>query len=140
MKRKLLAISLAMSMLPAIASADFDLSAMAYDELLSLQQQVALEIDHRPEHECIALPMGLWEVGVDIPAGSYLIACDGDAFCQAICGTVVDASGNAMSYLDKGNVGEMLESGETWRVRLTDGMFVYVAYHSATLTPFSGIQ
>lgn len=127
-------------MLPAMASSEVDLSSMAYDDLLALQQQVSLEVAKRPENESIALTMGLWEVGVDFPSGTYLIACDGDAFCQAVCGTVVDASGNAMSYLDKGNVGEMLEAGETWRVRLTDGMFVYIAYHAATLTPFSALQ
>lgn len=140
MKRKLLAVSIALSMFPALASAAPDLSSMTYDELIDLQQQVSLEIAQRPENESIALPIGLWEVGADIPADTYLIACDGDAFCQAVCGTVVDASGNSMSYLDKGNVGEMLEAGETWRVRLTDGMFVCIAYHSAMLTPFSALQ
>lgn len=140
MKTKLLAVILALHMLPSIAAAEPDLTSMSYDDLIALQQSVSFEIAKRPENERMTLSMGLWEVGVDIPSGSYLVACDGDAFCQAVCGTTVDASGNAMSYLDKGNVGEMLEAGETWRVRLTDGMFLYIAYHSATLTPYSAIQ
>lgn len=53
---------------------DSDLSGLAYDELVALNQAVDREIMTRPEWKTITVPGGKFICGVDFPAGRYVIA------------------------------------------------------------------
>ena len=51
----------------------YDMSALSYEELLSVQKSVTKEIISRPEWKEVKVPAGVWIIGQDIPAGSYSI-------------------------------------------------------------------
>ena len=74
MKRIICIVMLAV-MLPVIALAD-DLTAMSYDDLISLSRQLTAEIMSRPEWKEVKVQSGIYEIGTDIPEGSYSIECD----------------------------------------------------------------
>ena len=61
-------------MLPVMALADgIDLSSMTYDQLITLRKSLTEEIMNRPEWKEVTIPAGDWNIGSDIPAGTYSI-------------------------------------------------------------------
>ena len=71
--KKLICMLLVMCLLPVVGLCDVDLSSMSYDELVTLSQQITVEIMSRPEWKEVSVPTGTWEIGTDIPAGMYSI-------------------------------------------------------------------
>lgn len=52
-------------------AADIDLSGMTYTELINLQARVQRAIMETEEWQEVNVPAGLYQVGVDIPAGKW---------------------------------------------------------------------
>ncbi len=75
--KKLIVFILALSivLLSSIAIADVDISALSYDDLLTLQRKLTAEIMSRPEWKEVVVPSGIWTIGEDIPAGTYSVSC-----------------------------------------------------------------
>lgn len=71
--KKLVCITMIFCLIPLIAFADVDLSAMSYSELIDLNHTLTAEIMSRPEWKEVEVPAGQWRVGSDIPAGEYAI-------------------------------------------------------------------
>lgn len=67
----LLLVSIILS--ASIAVADVNLLTMSFDELIALQSQLTAEILSRSEWRELRVPVGTYEVGVDIPAGAYTV-------------------------------------------------------------------
>lgn len=72
--KKIVALIIVFMLVASVALADFDLSALSFDDLLSLSAQVNAEIMSRPEWKETTVPSGQWVVGEDIPAGFYSIS------------------------------------------------------------------
>lgn len=53
---------------------DSDLSGLAYDELVALNQAVDREIMTRPEWKSVTVPGGVFYAGIDFPAGRYSVS------------------------------------------------------------------
>ncbi|MCL2544612.1 MAG: hypothetical protein FWE77_01705 [Clostridia bacterium] len=79
MKRFVLSIFCATLILIASSAlaTDVDLSSLSYDDLLALKLKVDAEVMSRPETKSVSVPIGIYEVGVHIPAGEYSLAQDG---------------------------------------------------------------
>ena len=74
MKKKFLSVILTLCLLlPVIALAEIDLSAMSVDELIALNKAVVMELMSRKDFKEVAVPAGTYKVGEDIPAGSYTV-------------------------------------------------------------------
>lgn len=75
--KKFLAVILAMAMLaPAACFGEkIDLSAYSFAELAALRDRIQMEMMARDEWQEVTVPGGVWEVGVDIPAGTWLVKC-----------------------------------------------------------------
>ena len=72
--KKLLVFFLAALLICSAAAADpVDLSGMSYDELVALRDQLNLAIWNSQEWQEVTVPAGVWEIGVDIPAGHWTI-------------------------------------------------------------------
>ena len=67
----IMTIAMLFSFVPALA--DVDLSDMTTDELIALHEQVQLMLFE--QMKSVTVPQGIWLVGKDIPAGTYLIRC-----------------------------------------------------------------
>lgn len=75
--KKLVAIvslALALLMLPIMVGAEgFDLSGLSYEELVALKDQINLAMWESDEWQEVRVPQGVYQVGVDIPAGHWTI-------------------------------------------------------------------
>lgn len=77
--KKLLLVALVACLLFSCAAADgVDLSAMSFDDLVSLRNAVTAELMARPEWQRVQVPAGRWIIGEDIPAGYYAISAPSD--------------------------------------------------------------
>ena len=73
--KKLIALFLILCLTASFAVADgIDLSALSFEELLSLRNELNAEIMSRQEWKEVSVPEGTWEIGADIPEGTYSIS------------------------------------------------------------------
>lgn len=73
--KKVICIILILCISPVICLAEVDLSGMTYKELVSLRDQINLAIWNSQEWQEVTVPQGEWEVGKDIPAGTWTVHC-----------------------------------------------------------------
>ena len=52
-----------------------DLSGLSYDELVMLKDRINLAIWQSQDWQEVTVPQGVWEVGKDIPAGTWTVKC-----------------------------------------------------------------
>lgn len=71
--KRFLSLLVLFVLLSVSAVAETDLSALSFDDLVSLQRKLSLEIMSRPEWKETTVPAGEYTVGEDIPAGVYSI-------------------------------------------------------------------
>ena len=61
-------------LLPVFAFADYpDLSEYTYEELLTLHNRIRLALWNLDNWQSVTVTPGVWEIGVDIPAGHWTI-------------------------------------------------------------------
>ena len=138
MKRISISIVFLLLMIPAFAFAEFDLTGMSYDELVSLSKQVGMEIMKSEEFDSVTVPKGIWEVGVDIPEGTWIIT-PANQMCIIVYGKSIDESGNDMNQFDSGNSGvDLYNSNDSWRFTAKAGNYVCVKIGSAVFTSDTG--
>ena len=94
--RKLAALALLilLTLLPAASFAANapDLSGLTLEELVALRDRIDLAIWNSGEWQEVTVPQGVYEVGVDIPAGHWTVKAVEGASASVIWGTVLDAT------------------------------------------------
>lgn len=127
-----------MLLIPAFAFAEVDLSGMSYDDLVSLSKQVGMAIMQSDEFDSVTVPKGIWEVGVDIPEGTWIIT-PANQMCMIVYGKTIDESGNDMSQYDSGNSGaDLYNTNDSWRFTAKSGNYVCVKIGPAVFTSDTG--
>ena len=127
-----------MLLIPAFAFAEVDLSGMSYDDLVSLSKQVGMAIMQSDEFDSVTVPMGIWEVGVDIPEGTWIIT-PAKSMCMVVYVSALDESGNDMNMFDRGNAyADLDNASESWRVKATKGNYFMVKYNNVVFTSVTG--
>ena len=127
-----------MLLIPAFAFAEVDLSGMSYDDLVSLSKQVGMAIMQSDEFDSVTVPMGIWEVGVDIPEGTWIITPE-KSMCMIVYGKSIDESGNDMNQFDSGNSGvDLYNSNDSWRFTAKSGNYVCIKIGPAVFTSDTG--
>lgn len=102
--KKLIIVALVLALLlPAAALSDLpDISGLSYDELVQLKDQINLAMWKSQEWQEVTVPVGVWEIGKDIPVGEWDISVASDA--PDAWGTIIycdklDASGLGANQL-----------------------------------------
>lgn len=143
-------LTLALLILPIIGCAEaFDLSGLSYEELVALKDQINLAMWESEEWEEVYVPQGVYQVGVDIPAGHWTIkATEGNRTKTTWC-TKLDASGKNVDF-----TGTMFDIeniySPTWfsfnanehvtfvDYDLKDGQYLIIENGTAIFTPYEG--
>ena len=74
MKRIICILFVFALLFPVFSLADLpDISSLTYDELVQLKDKLNLAIWNSKEWQEVTVPAGIWEVGVDIPAGHWTV-------------------------------------------------------------------
>lgn len=72
--KKFLALTLVCLFLAPAAVADVpDISGLTFDELITLREQINLAIWQSEVWQEVTVPAGVWEIGKDIPAGTWSV-------------------------------------------------------------------
>ena len=67
----LIALSLFVCFFSNALATDIDLSSLSFTDLLELQEKVNTAIFSSGEWKQVEVPLGVWDIGKDIPAGRY---------------------------------------------------------------------
>ena len=155
--KKLIAMFIALITALSVAYADIpDISGLSFNELLALRAEVNKAMMESDNYQEVTVPQGIYEVGKDIPAGSWTIRC-ADASktdyllssCRFSWGSNKPDSGYYFSYMDrKGDVEiynpkhKRYEKGQITEIHvdLVDGEFVIIhpQYAPATFCTYIG--
>ena len=120
------------------ASAQVDLSSMSYDDLVALSKDVGRVIMQHDDFDSVSVPRGIWEVGSDIPAGTWILTSSDGGYVNITYGTTLEPGGNSMNQFERGNTSQDLEDSESWRVVAKDGCYFEIRYGDVTFTSDTG--
>lgn len=138
MKRLAFVFALLMAFIPAIVMADVDLSGMSYDELVTLSKQVGMAIMQSEDFDSVTVPKGVWEVGVDIPEGTWIIT-PANQMCIIVYGKSIDDTGNDMNQFASGNSSaDLYNSNDSWKITAKSGNYICVKIGPAVFTTDTG--
>ena len=140
--KKFVSFALAFAALcsPVCAEAPaFDFSGLTLDQLISIQQQITSKMWETDEWQEVEVPVGVYRIGQDIPAGHWTISRKSRS-TMLVWGSALDesktdiASGCTYSYelVDGDNI-----SSVSWE--LTEGSYLVINNAPAVFTPFAGI-
>lgn len=73
--KRFISVLLLLCLLNVPAFAEIDLSGLTFDELVELRNQCLTEMTKRDEWQEVTVPIGVWKIGEDIPAGHWNITC-----------------------------------------------------------------
>lgn len=148
MKRTLciiLALVLVLTLAPA-AFADVDLSGMSFDELVALKDQINLALWNSADWQEVTVPQGVWEVGADIPAGTWTIVCGGKHYTSVDVADSLRENGTKATFPPKASANIcnpdslLFDDGDLteWTVELHAGEYVVISCADAVFMPYSG--
>lgn len=132
--RKLFALVLVVLMMfCSVATAEsIDLTALTFEELIALRQEIDLLIFSSDEYKEVAVPAGDYVVGEDIPAGTYSLDSEG----YGMISVYSDASKDIMGMSACHSVG----GGETvGKIELKDGQVVEIQMASIIFKTYAGL-
>ena len=123
-----------------------DLSGMSLSELIDLSKQITMAMWKTEEWQEVTVPAGLYQIGVEIPAGKWTITAVPEAYSAKVTiGTNLDDNGNSISWL--GSESNNLYGVEnwayneskmnSWTVTLVDGQYIELE-STVVFTPYAG--
>lgn len=132
----------------SFAGSAFDLSALTYNELVAIKDQINLAIWNSQEWQEVEVPQGVWVIGEDIPAGKWTIKAADGTKAGINWGDILNETGTSISwdsriyeletvysvnyrYYEKGDTTEV-----TWDLK--EGQYFIVDDGIALFTPYSG--
>jgi hypothetical protein len=132
-------------------SESIDLSGLCIEELAILRDRCQMEMMKSDKWQEVRVPVGVWEVGKDIPAGHWSITCALDTaymgwgtvtYCDKLKASGKDADrwGSDIYYQSQVRNPESNASVEatTIDIEAVDGTFIIIEYGAMIFTPYSG--
>ena len=95
----------------------------------------------RPEFQSVTVPVGIYQVGKEIPAGSWTISItDGDWMAEVETGATLKEDKNGVDMWGKGyNSAMVSESNPSQTINFVDGYFVEVSMGPVIFTTPTGV-
>ena len=126
---------------------DQELSALSYSELVALQREINLTIWESDTWQSVTVPEGLWKIGVDIPAGKWVIHPYPKNMLILTYGAEIEADGNGVNYWSSsggfhkyvyGEGHSFLDEGEAPYITVTlqNGYYLDISGTSVTFEPY----
>lgn len=145
MKKLLSCVFVIMLLIQSSALAEIDLSGLTFDELVTLKDQINLEMWSREEWQEVTVPQGIWEIGKDIPAGHWTVKAADGAQAGLLWGNSMMSdtmvSPDYWCWTVTSPTSVMYDENQS-RVEIDgefkDGQFLQVMDGKAVITPYSG--
>lgn len=147
--KRMLVIIITVSLFISCASADsINLSGMSLAELVALKDQINLAIWNCQEWQEVSVPLGIWKVGEDIPAGHWTVHAPEEWFTKVSFGDTLKPSGTEIkvtSYFGFELITSPTYSGfdkkkdvSEFSFTVKKGDYIEVEFGAAIFTPYSG--
>lgn len=134
---------------PAAAASlpDVDLSALSFDDLLALRAQIDAALWASDEWQEVTVPVGVYEIGVDIPVGYWTIRPVDGHTAYITWGSALISGGTDIDYHDRiakstitspsdGYAKFNTVESASWE--LTDGTYLLIEDAAVIFTPYTG--
>ena len=135
---------------PKTDAAAIDLSNMSLDELIALREQVTMAMWETEEWQEVEVPIGVYQVGVDIPAGNWTVKCH-KSFDNAYIswGESLDENGHSIAWQGRNDILNYVynpdykyyEEGDgplEYSFEVRDGEYIIIGVGNVVFTPFVG--
>lgn len=147
--KKLLAVFLMISLAVTTAFAEsIDLSGMSFDELVALRARINMALWSTDAWQEVTVPIGVWEVGKDIPAGHWtLSATEGNTTYIFYGDKLKDADSLSVSgdvYINEELISTSYANYDENQHRVymdidaKEGCYIIIRYGAAVFTPYVG--
>lgn len=136
--KKLIAACLALLMVLSISfvfAESIDLSSLSFDELATLETRIIKAMMSKPEYKETKVPVGVYKVGEDIPAGKWTIS--GIEYSGVITwGTGLDEYGVEIPYNMQISSFSYWDSNDSIDWDLVEGTYISVAISPVKFSPY----
>lgn len=126
------------------------METMSFYELVALREYIGMVLTNRAEWKEVTVPIGVWQVGVDIPEGHWTVTAAPGLYAGFTVGTALDALGQDIdvpaSQVYYSEI--LLSQGASYAsefgnrsaldIVLRPGYYVVVTYGPVVFTPFIG--
>ena len=149
--KKLLAAVLVLCLLaPCACAENIDLSGLSFADLATLRDRCQMEMMMREEWQEVTVPVGVWEIGKDIPAGHWSITASKNSpygwgsltYCDALDATGKNGDRRNSSFFWFGQVkapgAQAAVESENIDLDLKEGGFLIIEYAPMVFTPYTG--
>lgn len=149
--KKILSLILILALaVPALALADLpDISGLSFEELVQLRDQINLAMWNSQEWQEVVVPVGVWKIGEDIPAGKWTISAASNnayvdtyiVYCDVLEPSGLEGSARGSVFYYK--TLENKNNNEGWYPKSIDidckeGLYIVISQGPALFTPYVG--
>lgn len=127
---------------------NIDLSKLSYDELVELKDQINLAIWNCQEWQEVEVPHGVWQVGKDIPAGTWTVTAGDECALMLELGEKLNSTGSGIERDSSWEFWSLKSQNykyfkpesdvESVTIELTDGLYICIDQGSVVFSPYSG--
>lgn len=147
--KKLVSVLLLLCLMISPAFAEIDLSGLSFDELVALRSQCLTEMTKRDEWQEVTVPVGVWKIGEDIPAGHWNITCyrtDKYAYAVVYYTDELDATKKKASNRGKFHYADMVKvdgspamtNNTVLDIDMIEGAYLVIERCPVVLSPYTG--
>lgn len=149
--KKLVALVVALVLVSSVALAttvSFDFSGLSLAQLVEVQQQLTMAMWATKEWQEVEVPQGIYEIGVDIPAGHWTIKAADGAYVWIVYGKYLDETGKAVRYSNPYVTEKVVHPNRSsydknsditqYDIDMEDGFFLEISEGTVIFTPFTG--
>ncbi len=124
----------------SVSAQSIDLSSFSYSELQNIVAQVQNEMMKRPEFQSVEVPIGIYQVGVEIPAGKWTITKSNSAWMAEVdTGSALEEDKNGVDLWGGGyNSALLSDENPTQTVNFVDGYYVEVSMGAVVFSTPTG--
>ena len=145
MKKVITILMITAAMLCLVAQAEsMDLSGLSFEELAALRDRAQLEMMQRDDWQEVTVPQGVYQVGVQIPAGTWTVRCATGNYTEVDWGDTLKENGQGVEYGSRYDwavvynpSGRYYSAGDQTEYTFTvrEGEYIIIKDGMATFTP-----
>lgn len=141
--KRFLVFFIAIAMMLGCAIAEIDLSEMNYEELVELQKKINIAIWESEGWQSVKVTPGIYEIGIDIPAGKWVIRPIEGHSAYVTIGASLNNDGTSVrqtwyEYIESPtSSGYQSNDTESVTVIITKG-YIQIGWASVIFEPFVG--
>lgn len=150
MKKLLSVVLILLLLIPSAIAEELDLSKYTFGQLVMLRNLCQMEMMKRDEWQEVTVPVGVWKIGEDIPAGHWNITASKESaygwgsieYCDKLDITKKEPDRHNVSIYYHAQVkypgSNASVEATSIDLELEEGMYLIIEYSAMVFTPYTG--